>query len=157
MPSIVVLVPADRTRLGELRLLDDAEQVVFGPVPCYCKADNASAAKHGNPTRDPERSHGDTPLGGYNAFVSTPPAVFGPDYRKKYGPNPFIVLDPQSGQALRAKQNGRHGLLIHGGDLNAQGKLRPTFGCVRLFNADMAQLLAKLPAARFKVRVEPAP
>jgi lipoprotein-anchoring transpeptidase ErfK/SrfK len=88
--------------------------------------------------------------------VSTPPAVFAPEYLKKFGPNPFIVLDPTSGPALRAKQNGRHGLLIHGGDLNAQGKLRPTFGCVRVFNKDMKDLLKKLPAGRFKVRVDPS-
>ena len=57
------------------------------------------------------------------------------------------MLDPVSGQAKIPKQNGRFGLLIHGGDLNAAGKLRPTFGCVRVFNNDLADLLQAIRAA----------
>jgi hypothetical protein len=159
MLQIQVRVPRDRTRLGVLELIDAGGKTILGPVDCYCKADNASAAKFGNPSRNPERSHGDTPTGGYNAFVSTPPASFGPEYLKKYGPNAFLVMDPTSGQALRAKQNGRHGLLVHGGALNAQGKLRPTFGCVRVFDADMTRLLGLIggPGTKLKIRVDDMP
>lgn len=58
----------------------------------------------------------------------------------RYGPHGKLVLDPQAGQCLEAKQRGRYGLLIHGG-LPAPGqKLRPTYGCARVFDADMARL-----------------
>ena len=154
MPLILVRVAADRTQLGDLQAFDDSNTVVFGPVPCYCKADNAEAAKKGNPTRNPELRFGDTPTGTYNGFIAPPAAGADEKHVRMFGPSQVIALDPVAGQALRAKQNGRTGILIHGGALSAAGKLRPTFGCVRLANEHQAALLKALPAGKLRVRVE---
>lgn len=140
--TIDVQLPADRTGLGRLRLLDSSDAAVFGPIPAYGKADNAAARAHGNPTRDPLKPWGDTPLGVYRCTLAT--VAVTPTIERKYGPFGYIVLDPLSGPALVARQNGRFGLLIHAGALNAQGKLRPTFGCVRIADGDMKNLRAAI-------------
>ena len=51
--------------------------------------------------------------------------------RRTYGEQPRFVLNPISGDALIGLNNGRRGILMHGGALNAQGGLRPTWGCLR--------------------------
>jgi hypothetical protein len=109
-------------------------------VPVLGKSDNAAAARRGNPSRDPTRPFGDTPAGEYACAIGRPGAVTA-ELERKYGPHGWIALDPIAGQALQAKRNGRFGLLIHGGALNAKGRLRPTHGCIRMFNPDLAALL----------------
>jgi hypothetical protein len=141
--QIKIQLPADRTKYGTLTLESNTQTI--GPFECYGKADNASAAAKGNPTRDPTKSFGDTPTGRYRGFVNK--IVSTPANDRTYGPQPVITLDPQSGQAKIAKENGRFGLLIHGGALNAAGRLRPTFGCVRVANDTMVKILAAIPAA----------
>ena len=135
----------NRVQLGALTVLDGAGNILTGPIDALGKADNASAAARGNSTRDPVLSFGDTPTGKYRGFVN--PLARTPINDRKYGPQSIISLDPVSGQAKTAKENGRFGLLIHGGDLNAAGRLRPTFGCVRVANASMVAILASVPAA----------
>lgn len=141
--QIRVSLPAERTRYGNLLVSDDAGTTLAGPFDCYGKADNLSAKAKGNPTRDPTKSFGDTPTGKYRGFINDIART--PSNDKTYGPQAVITLDPQSGQAKVAKENGRFGLLIHGGDLNAAGRLRPTFGCVRVANGDMKAILAAIP------------
>lgn len=59
-----------------------------------------------------------------------------------YGPNGAIRLNSTGGDAdTAATLGGRQYFLIHGGDLNGSGQLRPTNGCIRLSNADMVSLL----------------
>jgi len=140
---IDVQLPRDRTQTGSLSVSDDAGTALAGPFDALGKADNAAAKARGNPTRDPTRSFGDTPTGGYRGFVNHLTRT--PANDRTYGPQAIITLDPTSGQAKIAKTNGRFGLLIHGGDLNAAGRLRPTFGCVRLSNPSMKKLLAAIP------------
>lgn len=144
--TIDVQLPADRTKYGRLQLLDSTGAVVAGPFDAYGKADNLAAAARGNPTRDPTQSYGDTPTGNYRGYVNDLPRT--PKNDATYGPQGVITLDPVSGQALTAKQNGRFGLLIHGGAPSAAGKLRPTFGCIRVANASMTALLAAIPAGQ---------
>ncbi len=111
--------------------------VVAGPFTCFGKADNAMAARHGNPRRDTTRRFGDTPSGEYRArFVHTPQRD-----TNTYGVNGYIMMEPIGGDALVARRNGRSGLWIHGGSVR-NGRLRPTFGCVRVFDSDMAVLLS---------------
>ena len=59
----------------------------------------------------------------------------------RFGPHGKVVLDPEGGPALEAKRNGRYGLLIHGGRLSPAQRLRPTYGCLRVADADMARLV----------------
>lgn len=111
----------------------------FG-CPCLGRADQAAAAKVGNPFRNPLRRNGDTPTGTYRAWVGK---VLRSE--RSYGPHPVIRLDPIGGDALEAKRNGRAGLLIHGGDPAADGRsLRPTHGCVRVSNFHQKALLDAL-------------
>ncbi|MBI4907497.1 MAG: L,D-transpeptidase [Acidobacteria bacterium] len=143
MPLITVTLQRDRTKTGTLTVTSAAGATLAGPFDALCKADNAAAAARGNPSRDPTKSYGDTPTGKYRGFVSALART--PVNDRTYGPQSVITLDPVSGQAKTAKENGRWGLLIHGGALNAAGKLRPTFGCVRVSNTSMQILLGKLP------------
>jgi hypothetical protein len=138
--KIVVNLPADRKQYGRLSLIDADGTVLFGPVSVLGKSDNQSAAAHGNPSRDPVKPFGDTPTGTFQCMLGKAGQLT-QQLTHSYGPYGWISLDPQTGQALQAKQNGRFGLLIHGGDLNAQGRLRPTFGCIRMFNPDLGKLL----------------
>ena len=136
--KILISLQKDRNKPGKLTVYD-APLGAGRTSPCSCaclgKSDNAAAAAHGNPARNPLLPFGDIPTGTYAGVWSVPliPA-------RSYGPNPVLVLNPVSGDALTAKNNGRFGLLIHGGDLNAAGKFRPTHGCVRVGNDDMAWL-----------------
>lgn len=134
--TIDVVLYRDRTKLGSVSWGPTAEEA----CECYGKADNVQASIHGNKSRDPLRPFGDTPTGVYRGH---PVASAGQDQGtlRKYGPHGYISLDPISGDALQAKNNGRFGLLIHGGDPSTKGQLRPTFGCIRLANDDMERLM----------------
>ncbi|HEV2687303.1 MAG TPA: L,D-transpeptidase [Bryobacteraceae bacterium] len=155
---IQVALHKDRTVPGSFQVLADADStVLFGPVPCLGKADNQDAAQHQNPTRDPKRPFGDTPTGGYNvaAIVSHQ----GETDLHTYGAFPSLLLDPQSGDALTAKQNGREGIMIHGGAPSATGGLRPTHGCIRLSEASqqgLTGLVASTPLNSLTVSVSEA-
>ncbi len=145
--TIKVEFTADRTQTGTLRLVNAANATVEGPFRALGKADNATAAANGNPSRNPLRRYGDTPNGAYRV-VRLAPSGPGTSYpANSYGTAGLIVLDPQSGDALTAKQNGRTGLLIHGGAAGTGGRLRATHGCIRLSNADMAALVQAIRAA----------
>lgn len=145
MSKIKIILPpyTERTKLGKLMVLNN-ETPAF-TCPAYGKADGQAAAEKRNPTRDALKKFGDTPFGGYGFRVekinitSYPPRTYGVDN--------IIRLLPLSGDAKKAMDNGRGGLLIHGGDLNAAGKLRPTNGCVRVSNADMKKLIQALNGA----------
>lgn len=133
-------LPVDRTKRGTISVEDDAGNVVLGPFVCYGKADNAEAASKGNPYRSSVRSFGDHPYGAFEVSLvqrDKPTA-------HTYGPF-FLLLNPTGGDALVAKRNGRTGLAIHGGDPNESGDLRPTFGCLRLRNDDVAAIAAMSP------------
>jgi hypothetical protein len=139
--KISVVLPQNRIRPGQLSVFDDDGSLVFGPVACLGKADNGAAKAHGNPTRDPTQRFGDTPTGSYAAVMLVVHDA-GETNVHTYGAHPSILLDPVSGQALTAKQQGRTGIMIHGGAPSPTGGLRPTNGCVRLSEADQGSLIA---------------
>jgi len=128
-------LPKNREAEGEFWITDSAGQTIFGPVRARGEADNTGAKAHGNVIEDPERSYGDHPSGLY-AIIAV---VHDPQPPRSYGPV-FIKLDPRDGEALRAKENGRTGIGIHGGDPGLGGSLRPTFGCLRLENEAVKQI-----------------
>lgn len=148
--SIKMIVPADRTKLGTLELVGAGGVALAGPFWIYAKADNQTATKQSNPTRDPARKFGDTPIGGYSIDSLAPSGASTPySDTDKFGPFGVLKLTPVSGQALIAKNNGRSGLLIHGGKLRvAAGReiLRPTNGCVRMRDVDVQALVAAIRA-----------
>jgi hypothetical protein len=142
MPIVVVQLPADRIQKGTLSLVaDDGATVLAGPFQAYGKADGQTAAANGNSTRNTLLPFGDTPLGTYSVPGMEVTGDGTGRSTHSYGPNGAIRLNPISGDAATAAIAGRQYLLIHGGDLNGAGALRPTNGCIRLSNADMASLV----------------
>lgn len=125
--KIHVELPRDRTKTGALWVLSDNGETLYGPRRCRGKADNAEAASHGNPSRDPTRPFGDHPSGAYRVVLIED----GKLPAHSYGHH-FLLLDPTAGDALVAKRNGREGLALHDGDLNPDGSLRATEGCLRV-------------------------
>lgn len=136
MLIINVRLPRDRTQLGTL---------TCGDFSCSClgKADNATAARNGNRSRNPLMRFGDTPLGEYDITIGPVGWPMG-----TYGTHPILDMEPTAGDALVAKLEGkRSGLATHGGALNRQGRLRPTFGCIRVRNEHQKALLDLVRAA----------
>jgi lipoprotein-anchoring transpeptidase ErfK/SrfK len=131
----------DRTIPATLQAFNDDEERIVGPVKCLGKADNATAKLHGNPDRTTTRPFGDTPTGDYRV-VRLVTHTGGESEVHTYGTFPSVLLDPVAGDALTAKNNGRSGLMIHGGAPGAGGKLRPTFGCIRVAEDDERDLAA---------------
>lgn len=130
----------NRDTLGEIRLCWSDGTAIKGPWRVFGRAGNDVAALYGNPGRDPARAYGDTPTGRFKAdFLFFPPT---PAYSEKtYGNSMVVVMSPISGLA---KTSCRTGIWIHGGDLTADGALRPTGGCLRMKNGDLDLLFARL-------------
>ena len=132
---IEVSLPSNRALPGWLRLLDARGNPLYA-CPCLGKADNAEAIARRNPTRDPLLPFGDTPLGQWEGRISAKPMAD----TAVYGVNRVITLRAVGGDALQAAKNGRAGIWIHGGSTR-MGRLRPTYGCVRVADEHMAALL----------------
>jgi lipoprotein-anchoring transpeptidase ErfK/SrfK len=138
---VEVTLAKNRMQVGKLQAYDDAGQPVLGPVNCLGRADAGDAKLHGNPERNSLRPFGDTPTGYYNVVRMVSHHGSESDIHT-YGTYPALLLDPVSGDALKAKQNSRSGLMIHGGAPSMSGKLRPTHGCIRLSENDQRDLVA---------------
>jgi hypothetical protein len=129
--NILVTLPKDRARYGRICVETDGE-TLLGPFPCLGKGGRSKGAK----SSDWRVRGNDTPTGEYHGETARwEPA-------NVYGPNPVIRLDPVDGNALEAEKLGRSGLAIHGG--RDQATLWSTEGCVRVFDRDMAQIIALL-------------
>ena len=151
--KILAQLPANRLILGTWSLLNDDGSTNLGPFQCDGKSDNANAAAHGNPTRDPRRQFGDTPTGDYLGTLAHVPDT--PENRYGYGlPDasggiPVIWLTPQKGDGtsdawVRQSSEGlsvNMGLAIHSGPPNATGAIRPTFGCLRTSEQDFSRVV----------------
>jgi lipoprotein-anchoring transpeptidase ErfK/SrfK len=122
-----------------LRLCADNGDALYG-CPVLGLADQHDATEAGNPSRNPLAHNGDTPTGTYQADLMSTPQL--PVH--SYGIYPPIRLTPCAGDALKAAEAGRSGLLIHGGAPSATGGLRPTHGCLRVSDADLKGLRDKL-------------
>ena len=143
--KLLARLPKDRYDAGTLVVLGgDADQdVVAGPFRCRGEADNSGAKAHGNVLEDPTRSYGDHPAGTYRVAS----VVREPQPPRTYGPV-FIALAPVAGEAWQARENGRKGFGIHGGAPHADGRLRETFGCLRIDDAAAIALADLLEAER---------
>gem|GEM_PF-6187716 len=129
--DIKVTLPRDRTQTGTLSLIGnnglkyaDFETLGRGSP---CKANN-------NNSSNTFLRNANTPEGLYSLskVMSTEN-----QNQRSFGPNGKIMLTPLLGDASLSY---RTELRIHGGDLNSSGELRPTNGCLRLSNENMAKL-----------------
>lgn len=136
-------LPSDRGKGGELRLVDAATgETVLGPLPCLGLASKSLANEKGNPRLDPTKGFGNTPTGSFDV-LGTLPASEEPKLRDSFGPIPRLRIVGRSGDALVREAWAKDTLRIHGGRKADQKNryLRPTAGCIRVFNADMQSLL----------------
>lgn len=124
-------LPKDRTQEGQIYV----DGSLMGR--CRGKADNQAAMDHGNSKRDPRRPFGDHPAGRY--VVSAVVDVTSGSVHS-YGPYKIVIqpFDLTSDDECTARENaepGDDGILIHGGDPQADGvSLRATYGCLRVAN-----------------------
>jgi L,D-transpeptidase catalytic domain len=145
--TLKIRLPGDRKKTGTLTVIDPLTGLaLYGPVPVLGRAARDTAKANGNPSGSPLLKYGDTPTGTYrianilaNGDGTTRPV-------EKYGQSGSIVLDPQTGDAKTAKDNGRTGLFIHSGrhafsSVVGPQSLKPTNGCVRMLDWHMAQLI----------------
>jgi hypothetical protein len=152
--KIIALLPDDRSKLGSLSLYNDDGDTLAGPLACDGQSDLSAAIEAGNPSRNPTKAFGNTPLGEYKGSISHVPDS--PQDRRSYGipdetgaiPTIDLAAAPGDTEAWKARTNGRTGLKIHSGDLNGYGHLRETHGCIRLLEVDMGHLLTAIDGAR---------
>jgi hypothetical protein len=144
MAKLTARFERDRTLVGGIYLYRDSGilEVFYSALG---KAAMDDAANNGNAGALPTFPYGDTPTGGYDilSIAPTGPGTAYPDIRK-YGTAGVIKLDLVSGEAATAKQNGRTGLLVHGGDPGSTSLLRLTNGCIRMMNSDLADLISHI-------------
>ncbi len=149
----------DRMRLGAAHITSAAGEELLTGLECLGVADNQAAIAHGNPSKDPLRPFGNTPVGLYHGVIIGA-AVGDPN---GYGTERRILIVPKSGPCVlaEAEPNNRAGLLCHGGALNPNYKawhgLRPTFGCIRFSDMGMKAILSvvdRYKGSEFDVSIE---
>jgi hypothetical protein len=139
MSKLVIVVPAGRRAAGRAVLLGSDGKLRLAPVRVLATAAGSAAARHGNPGRDWRRPYGDTPAGSYVVAGALPPGA-----SESLG---ALVLSPAGGNALEALRAGRTRFLLHGGPADPEGRLRATFGGIRVSDADLALLFAAVNRA----------
>jgi hypothetical protein len=149
--SIKIRLPLDRDDTGSIWIEDGERCIVAGPFRVAGRCADSIAQEHGNPSRTPTLPYGDPPTGHYKVkSIATSGA--GSRYRSDlYGRGGAIVLLPLSGDAALADANGRFEILIHGGALSPDGRLRATSGHFRVADADLAALVAGVEQANGSV------
>jgi hypothetical protein len=152
--TIRIQLASNRDRAGQLTVLDEGGRTILGPIEVSARAADSIAAENGNPFREPVLPFGDPPTGVYEAVDAV---ETGADTRFRadlYGSHGAIVLSPLSGDAALADACGRFQILIHGGHLSADGRLRVSSGHFRVSDNDLARLLVLVWASERPLRVE---
>ena len=147
--NLLVYLPTDRYLPGFARLCEDGVSLLYD-LPCRGKADNRRALANKNPARDPTKPWGDLPSG-----VFEPARMIRFDPRHRTLGDFAIPLEGAAGDALTAMEEGRTQLYVHAGRGN--DKLTATYGCLRLFDRDMALLVATIGNRQIKVHVFDCP
>lgn len=131
---IDIIVPDDRRNEGLLVVFDNKE-ILF---KCYVLAMGTT----NNAIMIPE-GHGSTPKGLWSSWYEK--VHIG---ESSYGKHGLIKVTGISGDALTATKKGRNGIAIHSGHTHKQGNtindnsyLEFTYGCMRVYNADMKTLV----------------
>lgn len=130
-----IILPQNRAYPGYF-LATNIEGKILAHGRALGKADNARAAKEGNPDRDSRKPYGDTPTGEYWPTRAVMYAGESEDYGKGH-----IELEGKSGDALAAVEGDRTGLLIHAGREVENGRLVPTYGCIRVSPVDFDEIV----------------
>lgn len=144
--KLLVTLPPNRAYSGYFLATDD-DGVLLASGRCLGKSDNGQAARHNNPDRDPTKEYGDTPTGDYHPTKAVMWA-----FENKFGKG-WIPIDGATGQAMAAMEGGRSGLAIHAGRMYSDGRLTPTYGCVRVSTVDFDKIVAAAAGGEILVTV----
>ncbi|MET1174529.1 L,D-transpeptidase [Paenibacillus amylolyticus] len=137
---IIANFPANRDNKGSLKVYSDNGTLVFGPKDALGRGSNDP--KNGNDHTNWKLQNADIPTGVAKTVVYAKGSS-----ESSYGPHKRVWLNQAvSGNFLIAEQNGRSEIMIHGGDPATSSSLpwyplRPTYGCIRLSNADQKALI----------------
>jgi hypothetical protein len=146
MSTLIVAVPAGRGALGRAVLLGGDGAPRLAPITVAATASRSAAAHHGNPRCDHRSLFGHIPTGTYVVTGALPPDG---SARRRGGRRSVgaLVLAPTAGDALDALRAGRTRFLLHAGPSDPEGRLRPTFGGLRVSDRDLASLLRAIREA----------
>ncbi len=149
MSKLVIVVPVGRHAAGRAVLLGNDGKLRLAPFRVLATSSGSAATRHGNSERDWRRPFGDTPTGSYLVAGALPPSAGAQPLPEEAHADRLgaLVLSPVGGNALEALRAGRTRFLVHGGPADPSGRLRPTFGGLRVSDADLATLLAAINQA----------
>lgn len=154
MLTINVRVPETHDRTAAVEVVSGYSKIATDIAAASALPD--LAARNGNAECDPMRPYGHPPVGTYRLLTHAP-APEGCEI--EYGKH-FLVFEPESGDALEAESFGRLLLLAYAGPSGKDGNLRRTQGGIRLKQATLDTILARLqadPDARLSIRPLRAP
>lgn len=151
MSLLVLVVPRSRRHCGRAALVGANGRVLAGPFRVLATASARVARRHGNPTRDPSLPFGHPPAGRYLLTDVLPPNVVHPRRPHRFGTSGGIVLRRAQGQPFAAS---RETIVLHGGPLDMDRRIRPTRGGLRMADADLDALTRALNDAF--IRGDPA-
>jgi hypothetical protein len=141
-------LPANRDYTGTISLLAEDGNCIAGPFAVCARSGDRLADEHGNPSRTTTLPYGDTPLGIYRVAAFTPTGT-GTKYRRDlFGAHGAFILHAVSGDAALAEANGRFEILIHGGPLSPDGRLRATSGGMRIADDELCMLAGIISQCR---------
>ena len=141
--AIIASFPTNRDIKGVLKLYDNNNRLIFGPVDALGRGSNSPLNKQNH--ADWMLPDADIPTGEYQVSIVDPGNSL-----SSFGPHKRVWLEKAlSGNALLAEKNGRKEIMIHGGDPITDHSLpwfplHPTLGCIRLSNTDQAALISAI-------------
>lgn len=142
MMKLRLQVPPDREGTAAATLTQSGH--VVGIDDACASAHALIARKLGNAECDPLRVGGHPPFGSYRLLATQP---LEGEQREEYGAH-ALVFEPVSGKALEAESFGRLGLLVYGGRMGKDGRLRRTQGGVRLTDLMLDRVVSSLAATK---------
>lgn len=146
-----VQVPESRDRAAIATLRDGFTTIATDPAAA--SAAPAFAKAHDNPTCDPLRPWGHPPFGQYVLLNHQP---IQPDLAREYGHH-LLLFQPMSGPALHAESFGRLALPVYGGPSGGDRRMRRTQGGLRLTDAMLNAIVARLKPGEQEMMLELAP
>lgn len=149
---IIANLGMDRNKPGTLKVYDKQGRLVMQPVPALGRGTNHQ--QNGYDHTQQLKRNADTPSG-----VSRTQIIGRGSATDSFGPHERVHLySAISGNFLKAEKAGRREILIHGGKQKSTPKntwypLHPTYGCIRLSNTDMGELIRTLKSLGKKGKI----
>jgi hypothetical protein len=150
MLQLEVAVPKGYDRTAFATLAEDSKTLATGLAAAAATPE--LAARLGNPDCNPLRPGGHPPFGSYllRHHASAPDECV-----REYGGH-VLVFEPLEGPALDAESFGRFALLAYAGPLGGDGRLRRSQGGLRLAQAMLAAVMARLaPGTELELHLAP--